>query len=275
MVQGITKYAVLVDDPESIRYHLEKAWFLAASGRPGPCWLDIPVDVQSAMIDADRLRGYDPSADALQWDRDLIAEQCRETIRRMAAAARPVVMAGTGVRAAHALDEFRELAHRLGVPVTTAWTHDLIASDDPLFCGRPGTIGDRAGQFHRAERRCAAGARLPPEYSAGQLQLALVRARGIQDTGGRGCRRAGQAHRASGPANPLRPEDIPARNAAAIARFGVSGGGPRQLAGVVSRAPGALSRGAAQAAPAGPVQSLPFRRVSVPGAGGGRRRGLR
>ena len=55
MVQGITKYAVLVDDPESIRYHLEKAWFLAASGRPGPCWLDIPVDVQSAMIDADRL----------------------------------------------------------------------------------------------------------------------------------------------------------------------------------------------------------------------------
>jgi acetolactate synthase-1/2/3 large subunit len=147
MVRGIAKYAVLVDDPESIRYHLEKAWFLAASGRPGPCWIDIPVDVQSAMIDPDRLRGYDPSVDALQWDRDLIAEQCRETIRRMAAAARPVVMAGTGVRAAHALDEFRELAHRLAIPVTTAWTHDLIAGDDPLFCGRSGTIGDRPGNF--------------------------------------------------------------------------------------------------------------------------------
>ena len=147
MSQGITKYAVLVDDPESIRYHLERAWFLAASGRPGPCWIDIPVDVQSAMIDEGRLRGYDPSEDAPQWDRDLIAQQCRETIRRMGAAARPVVLAGTGVRAAHALEEFRELAHRLGVPVTTAWTHDLIASDDPLFCGRPGTIGDRAGNF--------------------------------------------------------------------------------------------------------------------------------
>jgi acetolactate synthase-1/2/3 large subunit len=136
-----------VDHPESIRYHLEKAWFLAASGRPGPCWIDIPVDVQSAIIDPDRLPAYDPSEDALPWDRDLIAGQCRETIRRLAAAARPVVLAGTGVRAAHALEGFRELAHRLGVPVTTAWTHDLIAGDDPLFCGRPGTIGDRPGNF--------------------------------------------------------------------------------------------------------------------------------
>jgi acetolactate synthase-1/2/3 large subunit len=147
MVGGITKYAVLVDDPESIRYHLEKAWYLAASGRPGPCWLDIPVDVQSARIEPDSLRGYDPAEDRLEWDAARVAEQAAEAIRRLRNAERPVVMAGTGVRAAGALQEFRDAVRLLGVPVVTAWTHDLIAGDDPLFCGRPGTIGERAGNF--------------------------------------------------------------------------------------------------------------------------------
>ena len=147
MAGGITKYAVLVDDPESIRYHLERAWFLAASGRPGPCWLDIPVDVQAARVAEESLRGYDPAEDALSWDGETVARQCREAISRLASAERPVLMAGTGVRAAGALEEFREVARRLAIPVTTAWTHDLIATGDPLFCGRPGTIGERAGNF--------------------------------------------------------------------------------------------------------------------------------
>jgi acetolactate synthase-1/2/3 large subunit len=147
MAGGITKYAVLVDDPESIAYHLERAWFLAGSGRPGPCWLDIPVDVQAARIDPENLRGYDPGEDALSWDGETVAAQCRDTIALLADAERPVLMAGTGVRAAQALEEFREVAQFLGIPVTTAWTHDLIATGDPLFCGRPGTIGERAGNF--------------------------------------------------------------------------------------------------------------------------------
>ena len=162
MVGGITKYAVLVDDPESIRYHLERAWYLASSGRPGPCWLDIPVDVQSARIEEAGLRGYDPAEDRLQWDHALVAEQAREVIRRLAGAARPVLMAGTGVRAAGALEEFREVARLLGIPVTTAWTHDLIATGDPLFCGRPGTIGERAGNFtvQNADALLVLGSRL-------------------------------------------------------------------------------------------------------------------
>lgn len=147
MVQGITKYAVLIDDPESIRYHLERAWHLAQSGRPGPCWIDIPIDVQGARIEESALRGYDTAADTPHWDPAFVAEQCREVIRRITAARRPVILAGTGVRAAHALPEFREVIRHLGIPVVTAWTHDLIASDDPLFCGRPGTIGERAGNF--------------------------------------------------------------------------------------------------------------------------------
>jgi acetolactate synthase-1/2/3 large subunit len=162
MASGITKYAVLVDDPESIRYHLERAWFLAASGRPGPCWLDIPVDVQAARIEEDTLRGYDPAEDALSWDGETVARQCRETIARLTAAERPVLMAGTGVRAAGAVDEFGEVARRLAIPVTTAWTHDVIATGDPLFCGRPGTIGERAGNFtvQNADALLVLGSRL-------------------------------------------------------------------------------------------------------------------
>jgi acetolactate synthase-1/2/3 large subunit len=152
MVEKITKYAVLIDDPLSIRYHLERAWHLAQSGRPGPCWLDIPVDVQAASIDPANLRGYDPMRDELAAaasgsDQTTLTNQCREVLRRIRNAKRPVILGGTGVRAAQAVAEFDELCHRLGIPVTTAWTNDLIASDDPLFCGRQGTIGDRAGNF--------------------------------------------------------------------------------------------------------------------------------
>jgi acetolactate synthase-1/2/3 large subunit len=152
MVGNITKYAVMIDEPLSIRYHLERAWHLAQSGRPGPCWLDIPVDVQAASVNPDTLRAFDaPEDDAAQekagGDPSRLISDCREVLDRIRHAKRPVILAGTGVRAAHAVAEFDELFHRLGVPVTTAWTHDLIASDDPLFCGRQGTIGDRAGNF--------------------------------------------------------------------------------------------------------------------------------
>ncbi len=147
MAGGITKYAAFINDPLSIRYHLERAWHLAQSGRPGPCWLDVPVDVQASSIDPASLRAYDPSEDEGQVDEIGTPSRCRDVLDRIRNAKRPVILAGTGVRAAHAADEFNAAIQRLGVPVTTAWTHDLIATDDPLFCGRQGTIGDRAGNF--------------------------------------------------------------------------------------------------------------------------------
>jgi acetolactate synthase-1/2/3 large subunit len=143
MVRGITKYAALVERPEDIAWHLDQALHLATAGRPGPVWLDIPIDVQSALVNPDALRQWVPPVAT----GSIAPESLKEIIQRLHAAKRPVILAGTGVRAAGATEEFEQLIQRLGIPVTTAWTHDLIASNDPLFCGRPGTIGTRAGNF--------------------------------------------------------------------------------------------------------------------------------
>jgi|CXWL01.1.fsa_nt_gi acetolactate synthase-1/2/3 large subunit len=148
MVQGITKYAVMVTDPLTIRFHLEKAMYLAKSGRPGPCWIDIPIDVQAAKIDPSVLPGFTPVEPASSDRSELLTAQCREVIERLMTASRPVLMVGTGVRLAGAVETFERIITKLRIPVTTAWTaHDLIPTDHELYCGRPGTVGDRPGNF--------------------------------------------------------------------------------------------------------------------------------
>lgn len=163
MAAGITKYAVQVTDPSTIRYHLERAIHLATTGRPGPCWLDIPVDVQSAMVDAASLRGYDPAEDAPPATATSLAAQCRAVIERLRAAERPVLMVGSGVRIAGAIPVMDRVRAKLGIPVVTSWTgHDMVPSDDPQYCGRPGTIGTRAGNFtvQNADLLLVVGSRL-------------------------------------------------------------------------------------------------------------------
>ncbi len=148
MVKGITKYAALVREPEEIRYHLERAWHLAQSGRPGPCWIDIPMDIQAAQVDVETLRGFKSDPDELNGETEALPALCRLVLTRIKAAQRPVIMVGTGVRLAGALEMFERVVRRLQIPVATTWTAiDVIGSDDPLFCGRPGTVGDRAGNF--------------------------------------------------------------------------------------------------------------------------------
>ncbi len=144
----MTKYAVMVTEPGEIRYHIERALHLAEAGRPGPTWIDVPLNVQGAMVDETSLKGYDPSEDAGRLPPAPGPGTVRETLRRIREAERPVVMAGPAIRLAGAHDDFLGLIDRLNVPVVTAWNaHDCVADDHRLYAGRPGTIGDRAGNF--------------------------------------------------------------------------------------------------------------------------------
>jgi acetolactate synthase-1/2/3 large subunit len=147
VVRKMTKYAKIILDPNTIRFELEKALHLATTGRPGPCWLDLPVDVQSAQIDPETLPSFVPDPAAPVWLPPNVALIVREVIERIRTAERPVLLVGTGVRIAGALDLLEEIAELLKIPVATAWTPDLLPTDNPYYCGRQGTIGTRPGNF--------------------------------------------------------------------------------------------------------------------------------
>jgi acetolactate synthase-1/2/3 large subunit len=161
LVRPITKYAVTIDDPQTIRFHLEKAIYLAKSARPGPVWIDIPIDVQATPIDPDSLPRFTAPAPSDQ-PKDL-AEQVRKIVDLFNKAERPLILAGNGVRLAGAQREFTEAIERLNVPVETTWLAlDLISEQHRLFAGRPGTVAPRGPNF--ALQNCdfllAIGARL-------------------------------------------------------------------------------------------------------------------
>ncbi|MEK7690941.1 MAG: thiamine pyrophosphate-binding protein [Bdellovibrionota bacterium] len=148
LVSSITKYAVMVTDPLTIRYHLGRALYLAAHGRPGPVWLDIPMNVQGASIVPENLPGYDSREDAIAFETPDLEGACRRVVERLRCSERPVVLVGSGIRLSQSHREFLELVDRLGVPVVTAWNaHDVLWNEHPCFVGRPGTVGDRAGNF--------------------------------------------------------------------------------------------------------------------------------
>lgn len=145
VVKSITKYAALVDDPQMIRYHIERALYEATHGRKGPVWLDIPLDVQATMIDEDRLIGFTPKPEMKNTH---LEKQVLAVIDELNRAERPVLLAGNGIRLAGADKEFDELVETLGIPVLTTWNGiDLIEETNPLYFGRPGGLGHRYANF--------------------------------------------------------------------------------------------------------------------------------
>jgi len=146
VVKPITKYVAEVDDPSMIRYHIEKALYEARSGKPGPVWLDIPLDVQATMIDEDSLVGFD-----MPEDNKNIAElekKVLDVIDRLNQAERPVILAGNGIRLGNAIEGFEELVKELEIPVLTTWNGiDLIEENNPFYYGRPGGLGHRYANF--------------------------------------------------------------------------------------------------------------------------------
>ena len=142
------KYAEMLEKPEDIRYMLEKAWHLANTGRKGPVWIDIPVNYQGMTIETDGLRGYDSSEDDALLPPEVSEETVNEIIELLRNAKRPVIYAGGGIRLSGGYESFKKLVLKLGVPVVTYWNSiDVIESDHPLYCGRAGNMGDRAGNF--------------------------------------------------------------------------------------------------------------------------------
>lgn len=159
VVKPITKYAVTVLDPTQIAYEVEKCIDIAKSGRPGPVWLDIPLDVQAAMIDEKSLKHYIPE----KKNTSVITTQVEETIELLRQAERPVILAGYGVKLSKSEKIFKTLLDKTELPVLLTWkAMDLLDDEDPLFFGRPGGIGQRAANFiqQNADLIISIGARL-------------------------------------------------------------------------------------------------------------------
>lgn len=147
-VEPMTKYAVMIEDPKTIRYELEKAWHLATTGRPGPVWVDIPVNYQGMYIETDELEGYDSAEEDNTLPPKVSKETVETVIEKVRNAKRPVFHAGYGIRLSGAYGTFRKVADKLNIPIVTYWNAiDLIEDESELYCGRAGNMGDRAGNF--------------------------------------------------------------------------------------------------------------------------------
>ncbi len=160
-VKTMTKYAYMVTDANEIRYHLEKAWHICNTGRKGPVWLDIPLDIQAATVETDMLAGYEEQEK--EYPPLFEIEKAEAIIRKICEAKRPVILAGTGIRLSGSHDIFKKLIEKLQIPVLTAWNaHDVLEDEHPLFCGRPGTVGTRGGNFviQKADLLLVLGCRL-------------------------------------------------------------------------------------------------------------------
>ena len=144
--QNMVKYAEMIMEANKIRYCLEKAYAIAISGRPGPCWLDIPLDIQGSFIETDNLEGF--CDDSVRENPSILSNDIKQVVTKLLSAKRPVLYAGNGIRLSGGMDVFKELVETLRIPVVTCWNSiDLIGTDNPLYCGRGGNMGDRAGNF--------------------------------------------------------------------------------------------------------------------------------
>ncbi|MBR1730978.1 MAG: thiamine pyrophosphate-binding protein, partial [Ruminococcus sp.] len=143
-VQNMTKYCELVKDPTKIRYCLEKALHLAKNERPGPCWLDIPLDVQGAEIETDGLEGYTCE----KTDYTISKSDIEKIISKLNEAERPLIFIGNGVRLGNAHDDCLKFINKSGIPAVSGMSSvDAMAENHPFFIGRSGTTGQRAANF--------------------------------------------------------------------------------------------------------------------------------
>jgi len=138
-----TKYAITITDPKTIRYHLEKAYYLATTGRSGPVWLDIPLDIQGQIIDVDKLDGFDIPKEKINKIGNMPS-----VISEIQQAKRPVIIYGYGIRLSKTEEDLLKFIETTEIPVISSWTaSDIVPTASPLYIGRSGILGDRAGNF--------------------------------------------------------------------------------------------------------------------------------
>ena len=165
MVKPVTKYAVQVMEPESIRYHMERAYYEATSGRPGPVWLSIPLDVQAAMIEPEALRGYTPKP----LEEPDISGEIERTARLLRESEKPLLLIGNGVKLAGGERSLYQLLELLQIPTQTTWkTIDMLGEDEVYYLGHPGAMGDRGANLilQEADLILSVGSRLDTSLTA-------------------------------------------------------------------------------------------------------------
>lgn len=146
IVKPITKYAVMVTNPYEIKCHLQKAVYLAKSGRPGPVWVEVPLNIQGAYIEESKLKSFYPPSKEI--NREQLRKLVSATIKHLKGSKRPVLFAGNGIRLAEAANEFLRLVDLLKIPVLSSFAgYDLISSSHKYFMGRPSAFGQRAANF--------------------------------------------------------------------------------------------------------------------------------
>jgi acetolactate synthase-1/2/3 large subunit len=149
IVAPITKYAVTITDPNTVVYHLEKAIFLAKSGRPGPVWIDIPLDIQSANIDVDKCVQFDAKKEYPElFKKHDIEKEIKELISLLKSSKRPVFLAGHAITLTQTHTQFLEIVEKLKIPVvTTRSTFDVVPHESPYYAGFAGNFGQRSANF--------------------------------------------------------------------------------------------------------------------------------
>jgi len=150
IVSSITKYAVMVNEPKEIAYHLDKAVYLSKLGRPGPVWLDVPLDVQGAVVNYETLRRLteEEKRELIDYKEEPTNEEIEEVKKILRKSKRPIIIAGQGIRIGKAIEEFKEFIEKNNIPyVASRLGIDLLPSSHRLFIGRIGNKGDRAGNF--------------------------------------------------------------------------------------------------------------------------------
>ena len=162
MIKSSTKYAVIVKNPNDIKYHLQKAYYLSTEGRPGPVWIDIPADIQNAKIELNKLKSFRKKKELIKFNN--IDKKIKKIANLLSKSKKPVLHLGQGVKISKGEKYLRKILNKYKIPFALTWNaSDLIESSHPSYIGRPGAFAERGTNFiiQNCDLHISVGTRLP------------------------------------------------------------------------------------------------------------------